>query len=67
MSRFLSALESQLILRLEWEKQPVVTIEETMAILGVSNIQRTTNGPICGGLSGGERRSARTRSSVASS
>jgi predicted transcriptional regulator of viral defense system len=36
MSRSLSALESQLILHLEWEKQPVVTIEETMAILGVS-------------------------------
>ena len=36
MSRSLSALESQLILRLEWEKPPVVTIEETMAILGVS-------------------------------
>ena len=36
MSRPLSALESQLILHLEWEKQPVVTIEETMAILGVS-------------------------------
>lgn len=36
MSRPLSALESQLILRLEWEKRPVVTIEETMAILGVS-------------------------------
>lgn len=39
MSRSLSALESQLILRLEWEKQPVVTIEETMAILGISNDQ----------------------------
>ena len=36
MSRTLSALESQLILRLEWEKQPVVTAEEAMAILGVS-------------------------------
>ena len=36
MSRPLSAQESQLILRLEWEKQPVVTIEETMAILGIS-------------------------------
>lgn len=36
MSRTLSALESQLILRLEWEKQPVVTIEEAMAILDVS-------------------------------
>jgi len=29
-------LESEPILRLEWEKQPVVTIEETIAILGVS-------------------------------
>jgi len=36
MSRTLSALESQLILHLEWEKQPIVTIKETMAILGVS-------------------------------
>lgn len=36
MSRPLPALESQLILRLEWEKQPIVTIEETMAILSVS-------------------------------
>jgi len=36
MSRSLSGLESRLILRLEWEKQPVVTIEEAMAILGVS-------------------------------
>lgn len=36
MSRTLSALESQLILRLEWEKQPVVTIEDAMTILGVS-------------------------------
>jgi predicted transcriptional regulator of viral defense system len=36
MSRPLSAQESQLILRLEWEKQPVVTIAETMAILGIS-------------------------------
>jgi predicted transcriptional regulator of viral defense system len=39
MSRPLSALESQLILRLEWEKQPVVTIEEAMAILDVSSDQ----------------------------
>ena len=38
MSRSLSALESQLILHLEWEKQTVVTIEETMAILGVSSL-----------------------------
>ncbi len=36
MARSLSALESRLILRLEWEKRPVVTIEEAMAILGVS-------------------------------
>ncbi len=36
MSRPLSAQESRLILRLEWEKQPIVTIEETMAILGIS-------------------------------
>ena len=39
MSRSLSALESQLILHLEWQKQPVVTIEETMSILSVSNDQ----------------------------
>jgi len=36
VSRPLSALESQLILRLEWEKRPIVTIEEAMAILHVS-------------------------------
>lgn len=36
MSRPLSALKSQLILHLEWEKQPVVTIKEAMAILDVS-------------------------------
>ena len=36
MPRSLSSLESRLILHLEWEKQPVVTIEETMAILGCS-------------------------------
>ena len=36
MSRSLSPLEAKLILHLEWEKQPVVTIEETMAILGCS-------------------------------
>jgi len=36
MSRSLSDLESKLILHLEWEKQPVVTIEETMAILDCS-------------------------------
>jgi len=34
MSRSLSSLESKLILHLEWEKQPVVTIEQVMAILG---------------------------------
>jgi len=36
MPRSLSPLESKLILHLEWEKQPVVTIEETMDILGCS-------------------------------
>lgn len=36
MSRPLSALESQLILHLEWNKQSVVTIEETMVLLRVS-------------------------------
>ena len=36
MPRSLSTLESKLILHLEWEKQPVVTIEETMDILGCS-------------------------------
>ena len=36
MPRSLSSLESRLILHLEWEKQPVVTIEETMDILGCS-------------------------------
>jgi len=36
MSRSLSPLESKLILHLEWEKQPVVTIEDTMAILDCS-------------------------------
>lgn len=36
MPRALSPLESKLILHLEWEKQPVVTIEETMDILGCS-------------------------------
>jgi hypothetical protein len=29
----LSDLEARLILRLEWERQPVVTIEETLGIL----------------------------------
>lgn len=36
MARSLSSLESKLILHLEWEKQPTVTIEETMALLGCS-------------------------------
>jgi len=36
MSRSLSGLEAKLILRLEWEKQPVVTIDEAMAILDCS-------------------------------
>ena len=36
MSRSLSALESKLILHLEWEKQPVVTIAGAMSILGCS-------------------------------
>lgn len=36
MSRSLSSLESKLILHLEWEKQPVVTIEQTADILGCS-------------------------------
>jgi len=36
MSRSLSPLESRLILHLEWEKQPVITIEEAMAILDCS-------------------------------
>ena len=36
MSRPLSPLESKLILHLEWEKQPTVTIKETMQILGCS-------------------------------
>lgn len=36
MSRSLSDLEARLILHLEWEKQPVVTIEETMGILDCS-------------------------------
>lgn len=36
MARSLSPLESKLILHLEWEKQPVVTIEETMDILDCS-------------------------------
>ncbi|MBC8508190.1 MAG: hypothetical protein H8D34_25295 [Chloroflexi bacterium] len=36
MPRPLSPLESRLVLHLEWEKQPVVTIEETMTILDCS-------------------------------
>jgi predicted transcriptional regulator of viral defense system len=36
MSRSLSDLEAKLILHLEWEKQPTVTIEGTMAILDCS-------------------------------
>ena len=33
MSRYLSPLESKLILHLAWEKQPVVNIQEAMIIL----------------------------------
>ncbi len=36
MIRTLSALESRLILRLEWDKKPTVTIQEAQAILGIS-------------------------------
>lgn len=36
MSRSLSPTEARLILRLEWEKKPVVTIADAMAILGAS-------------------------------
>jgi predicted transcriptional regulator of viral defense system len=36
MARSLSPLESRLILHLEWEKQPVVTIEQAMDILDCS-------------------------------
>jgi len=36
VSRSLSPLESKLVLHLEWEKQPVVTIQEAMTILGCS-------------------------------
>jgi len=36
MDRPLSPLESKLILHLEWHKQPVVTIAQAQAILGVS-------------------------------
>jgi predicted transcriptional regulator of viral defense system len=35
-TRSLSALESKLILHLEWEKQPVVNIKDAMKIMGVS-------------------------------
>ncbi len=35
-TRSLSSLEAKLILHLEWEKQPVVSIEDTMKFLGVS-------------------------------
>jgi predicted transcriptional regulator of viral defense system len=37
MPRSLSSLESKLILHLEWEKQPVVTIEDTIRILHCSS------------------------------
>lgn len=36
MSRSLSNLESKLILHLEWEKQPVVTVDEVANILDIS-------------------------------
>ncbi len=36
VARPLSPLESRLVLHLEWEKQPVVTIEQAMAILDCS-------------------------------
>ena len=36
MSRSLSALEAKLILHLEWEKQPVVTVEAAARILNIS-------------------------------
>jgi len=36
MSRSLSALESKLIMHLEWQKQPVVTIKQAMHILDCS-------------------------------
>lgn len=36
MSRSLSPLESKLILHLEWEKQPVVTVEDTAQVLNIS-------------------------------
>lgn len=37
MSRSLSSLESRLILHLEWEKQPIVTIEDATRILNISS------------------------------
>jgi len=37
MSRSLSPLESKLIMHLEWEKQPLVTIKEAMEVLGCSH------------------------------
>jgi predicted transcriptional regulator of viral defense system len=36
MSRSLSPLESKLILYLEWEKQPIVTIEDAAQVLNIS-------------------------------
>lgn len=36
MSRSLSSLESKLILTLEWEKQPIVTIEDAARVLNIS-------------------------------
>jgi len=36
MTRSLSALEAKLILHLEWEKHPVVTVEDTARILNIS-------------------------------
>jgi predicted transcriptional regulator of viral defense system len=38
VSRSLSDIEAKLILHLEWERQPVVTIEETMDILACSYV-----------------------------
>ncbi len=39
MLRSLSPLEARLILHLEWARQPVVTNQQAVAILGVSNTQ----------------------------
>ena len=36
-TRSLSPLEAKLILRMEWDKQPVITIDETMQDLGISS------------------------------